>query len=134
MKLQYYPQLGQLVSFVQADQNTGALVEGNGRILAIAMDGAKRPIAHLEHVPNVEGKPNFNIDLNALNPSEEFKAKLKTCVESVLKISAEGNAKIGTVVGEYNKQVEAQYTGVLGEPVVFEQEAEVSEEAAQKAA
>jgi hypothetical protein len=134
MKLQYYPQLGQLVTFVQADQNTGALVEGKGRILAIAMDGAKRPIAHLEHVPNPEGKPNFNVDLNALNPSEEFKVKLKTCVETVLKLSAEGNAKVGAVVGDYNKQVEDQYTGVLGAPVVFEQPEEVSEEAAQKAA
>lgn len=133
MKLEYYPKLGQLVGFVQADQQTGALVEGKGRILAIAMDGAKRPIAHLEHVPNTEGKPNFNIDLNALNPSEEFKAKLKTCVETVLKISAEGNAKVGVVVGDYNKQVDAQYTGVLGEPVVFEQETADAQEA-QKAA
>lgn len=123
MKLQYYPSLGQIISFVQADQQTGALVEGKGRILAIAMDGAKRPIAHLEHVPNAEGKPNFNVDLNALNPSEEFKGKLKTCVETVLKISAEGNAKVGVVVAEYNKNVDAQYDGVLGEPVVFEQEA-----------
>ncbi len=133
MELQYYPKLGQLVSFVQADQQTGALVEGKGRILAIAMDGAKRPIAHLEHVPNAEGKPNFNIDLHALNPSEEFKAKLKTCVETVLKISAEGNGKVGAIVGDYNAQVEAQYTGVLGSPVVFEQE-QAPEEAAQKAA
>ncbi len=133
MELQYYPKLGQLVSFVQADQQTGALVEGKGRILAIAMDGAKRPIAHLEHVPNAEGKPNFNIDLHALNPSEEFKAKLKTCVETVLKISAEGNGKVGAIVGEYNKLVDAQYTGVLGEPVVFEQEV-VDAQEAQKAA
>ena len=62
------------------------------------MDGNKRAMAHIEYVPNEEGKPNVNIDLQCVNASDDFKAKLQTVVESVLKNSADGNAIVMDIV------------------------------------
>lgn len=119
--LTQYPQLGQLVDFVVTEQKTGALIEAQGRVLAICMDGRKRTMAHLEYVPNPDAKPEVNVDLQCLNPSEEFKAKLTACLVQVMANSTEGNDAVKAIVEKHNTKNDALFDELLGDVVEFEQ-------------
>ena len=125
-----YPKLGQLVDFVVTDQKTGALIEATGRVLAICMDGRKRVMAHLAYVP-ADDRPEVNVDLQCLNPSDDFKEKLRACLVQVLANSAEGNEAVKAIVEKHNATNDALFDSLLGSVVEFEElpEQEIKEAA-----
>lgn len=121
MQLASYPKIGTRAKYIRVNPQTKEFEEGSSLILAICLDPQKRIMAHMQGIPLPDGNTgNFNVDLNCLEPSDDFKAKFKAVKDRVEATSQEGNGKIAALVAEYNQAVENAYTSVLGEPVEFD--------------
>lgn len=107
-----YPALGEKINYMRADAKTGALAFGVGIVRAIFLSEDQRP-----QVQVLDGENAWNIDLVAVNPTEETKKRYAALVSEVQKISAEGNELVKVTVSEYNEKVRAAYDRVLGAPV-----------------
>lgn len=115
-----YPELGTKVSYVRQNHQ-GEILTGQATVMAICVDGEKRLTAHLKDTsPQEEPKPGFNVPLTCLNPTKEFIEKFTEemgKVEALVKEASDMNQEI---VKKYNAEIAVLYTGILGEPLVFE--------------
>lgn len=120
--LKEYPQLGQEVAYVRYAGKDEGFVERTGIVMAIALDHQSREVVNiLERIGSVEPddktQERVNVDLRAINPSDEYVSAYKIAVEAELSYAKEGNDKVQEVVAEYNKLIDSATAGVYGEPV-----------------
>lgn len=115
-----YPRLGSKVSFVRGNPHTNEIEHGTGLVMAICLDTALRPMAHIEALKSDGEKDRFNVDLLCVNPSDEQVEKYTATVNAVKALQSEGNDKVASMVAEYNGRVSDAYTGVVGDPVVLD--------------
>lgn len=116
-----YPRIGSKVNYVRQGEN-GQMVEGNGTVLAVVLDPAKRLMVHLETDELVDGqKSRRNVHANCLFPSDDFKASFKGSLDAIRSMGDEGNGKAQEIVTEYNKRVDAAYDVILGVAVKFDE-------------
>lgn len=117
-----YPELGTKVSYVRQNPQ-GEILTGNATVMAICMDGEKRLTAHLKDTSPQEGeepKPRFNVPLTCLNPSPDFIEKFAHEMKKVEALVKEATDKNQEIVKKYNAEIAELYTGILGEPLVFD--------------
>ncbi len=125
MKTTSYPALGQSVSFIRQNLNDkeNPISQGVGTIVALSLDVHKRQVVTIL-TTKATGEPDkVNVDINALNPSEEFVAKFKSTLEAVAAFQSEGNGKAQEIVAEYNQRIQEAYSAVLGAPIEIDQAA-----------
>lgn len=124
MKTSTYPTIGQKLSFIRQNLNNkeNPIHQGVGIVCALSMDTHKRLVATmLTMKDNGSGESEkVNVDLQCLNPSEEFVANFAATTQAVQNLQSEGNGKAAEVVAEYNQLIQSAYSGVLGEPVEVE--------------
>lgn len=112
-----YPPLGTKVTYVRQDPQ-GQVLQGEAVVLAICLDQEKRVMAHIKH--NAEGEGfAFNVDLNCLNPSEEFVEKFKDVTNRVRLLQGAANEEIQAKVADGNRRIADEYSTILGHPVNF---------------
>jgi hypothetical protein len=110
-----YPTIGTVVNFVRTNTLEAPEV-GKGTVFGFGLDPNKRIMAHIELLGTTE---RVNVDLNCLEPTEEFIAAYAQTIKEIKSLSNEGNEKVKVLVEDYNKRVDNLYSKVLGEPIIF---------------
>ena len=107
-----YPDLNSTVKYVRQDYETKEMVKGEGTVNAVFLDPSNRVLVAVK-----DGDSKYNVDLNAINPDDEFAENYKTMLDEVKEVSKEGNDKSRAIVDEYNARVESLYSQILGAPL-----------------
>ena len=110
-----YPTMGTKVSYIR-ENKLGAPESGTGIVLGIAVDATKRVTAHLE----INGGEKINVDLLAINPSDEYITKFAEAIKEVKAIGEMGNGEIKVIVDKFNGMVDSVYDTVFGGKVTLE--------------
>lgn len=116
-----YPVIGTKVKFCRQNVQTHEVETGSGTVLAICMDQNKRLVAHIQpDFPEGTEQPSkFNVDLNCLNPTDEFIQKFTDVTAEIKRLTDEGNEKVKQIVADYEGIISGKYTEILGSPVEF---------------
>lgn len=107
--------LGDSVNYIR--QRGGAVLEGQGVVRGLVLDHTGRRVAAIHDSSQPRGHEVFNVDVLAVNPSPEFKAKFRELVAKIMALSEEGNKAAAAAVEKYNAQIDAAYNALLGEPL-----------------
>lgn len=104
-----YPEIGSHVSYVRADQD-GQIYDGEGKVMAIFIGPDKRLMVQVRDLSNA-----WNVDLAAINPDADFRARYADAIFEVQRLTKEGNELVKKTVDEFNAKVEDAYRPVLGD-------------------
>lgn len=108
-------ELGSSVNYIR--NKSGTAVEGCGIVRALVIDHTGRRVVAIHDAGQPKGGECFNVDVLAVNPSEDFKGKFRAMVENVQALSAEGNKAAAAAVEKYNALIDKAYNELLGEPL-----------------
>lgn len=110
--------LGSAVDYVrQHREEVGKMISGRGVVRAILVDHLGRRVVQIFDASQKAAHQTFNVDILAVNPSDDFKARYAFLLERIAMLSAEGNKMAEEVIRKYNSEIEKAYNEVLGEPV-----------------
>lgn len=108
-------ELGQTVKFVRVDEN-GTTVEGEGIVGGIFIGPDKRPVVRVVETVG-ESKNPWNIDMPAINPTDEEKAAYVDHVAKIRKFADDTNAAHKQAVQDANAEIERMNTEFMGAPL-----------------
>lgn len=122
--------LGSAVEYIRQDKaNLGEVLTGQGYVRQIALDHQGRRVVGIFDSSQPEAGRVFNVDVLAVNPTPEFKAKFQELVKGIAALQDEGNKAIAALASDYNAKIETLTDTVLGEGLdlsIFKQPAAVS--------
>lgn len=115
-----YPKIGSKQSYVRLCTKSKSAMTGEGHVKNIFLDPDKRLNVQLEVM--VADEPHvYNIDVNCLNPTADFIMLFEAAIKKVDELTIEGNEKVQAVVKDYEQLIKDTYSGILGNPVEFEE-------------
>ena len=111
--------LGKKVNFIRQKPN-GEFHEGEGILVAYAVDPRRRLTGHIQ-ILDADGKPEgINVEMAAINPSDEFKVKFREAMGRVQKLEATAKKKNLEIVAKYNPMIDRVYNEAFGPQVVMD--------------
>lgn len=108
-------ELGSSVNYIR--NKAGNAFEGTGVVRAIVIDHTGRRVVAIHDASQPKGGECFNVDLLAVNPSDDFKGQFRALCENVQELSKQGNKAAADAVEKYNGLIDRAYNELLGEPL-----------------
>lgn len=109
--------IGQTVKYVRNVPDMASkknnFQEGEGFVIAQFLNADRRPMVQVK-----DGEHAVNVDLFAVNPSEEFIEAYKAMFAKIDELSNQANAEIKALTDKANADIQDVYTLTIGAPFI----------------